>query len=61
MFSGVTDQKGLKHRKIGKIPLGIIFVLISLKYSDSAKFLPAIVKEETKGLHFALLVASVFH
>jgi len=39
--------------------LGIIFVLISLKYSDSAKFLPAMVKEETKGLHFALLVASV--
>jgi cation:H+ antiporter len=39
--------------------LGIIFVLISLKYSDSAKFLPAMVKEETKGLHFALLVASI--
>ena len=39
--------------------LGIIFVLISLKYSNNAKFLPAMVKEETKGLHFALLVASV--
>jgi cation:H+ antiporter len=39
--------------------LGIIFVLIALKYSDNAKFLPAMVKEETRGLHFALLVASV--
>jgi len=39
--------------------LGIIFVLIAMKYSDNAKFLPAMVKEETRGLHFALLVASV--
>ena len=39
--------------------LGIIFVLIALKYSDNVKFLPAMVKEETRGLHFALLVASV--
>jgi cation:H+ antiporter len=39
--------------------LGIIFVIIALKYSDNAKFLPAMVKEETRGLHFALLVASV--
>lgn len=39
--------------------LGIIFVLIALKYSDNAKFLPAMVKKETRGLHFALLVASV--
>jgi len=39
--------------------LGIIFVLIAVKYSDNAKFLPAMVKEETRGLHFALLVASV--
>lgn len=39
--------------------LGIIFVLIALKYSGNAKFIPAMVKEETRGLHFALLVASV--
>jgi cation:H+ antiporter len=39
--------------------LGIIFVLIALKYSDNAKFLPAMAKEETGGLYFALLVASV--
>jgi cation:H+ antiporter len=39
--------------------LGIIFVLITVRYSDSAKFLPAIVKGETRGFHFALLVASV--
>jgi cation:H+ antiporter len=39
--------------------LGIGFVLIALKYSESAKFLPAMAKEETGGLYFALLVASV--
>jgi cation:H+ antiporter len=39
--------------------LGIIFVLIALKYSDNAKFLPVMAKEETGGLYFALLVASV--
>jgi cation:H+ antiporter len=39
--------------------LGIIFVLIALKYSDNVKFLPAMAKEETGGLYFALLVASV--
>jgi cation:H+ antiporter len=39
--------------------LGIIFVLIALKYSDNAKFLPIMAKEETGGLYFALLVASV--
>jgi cation:H+ antiporter len=39
--------------------LGIILVLIALKYSDNAKFLPAMAKEETGGLYFALLVASV--
>jgi cation:H+ antiporter len=39
--------------------LGIIFVLIALKYSDNAKFLPAMAKAETGGLYFALLVASV--
>lgn len=39
--------------------LGIGFVLIALKYSDSAKFLPTMAKEETGGLYFALLVASV--
>ena len=39
--------------------LGTIFVLIALKYSGNAKFIPAMVKEETRGLHFALLVASV--
>jgi cation:H+ antiporter len=39
--------------------LGIGFVLIALKHSDSAKFLPAMAKEETGGLYFALLVASV--
>jgi cation:H+ antiporter len=39
--------------------LGIIFVLIALKYSDNAKFLPAMAKEETGGLYFTLLVASV--
>jgi len=39
--------------------LGIIIVLIALKYTDNAKFLPAMAKEETGGLYFALLVASV--
>jgi cation:H+ antiporter len=39
--------------------LGIGFVLIALKYSESAKFLPTMTKEETGGLYFALLVASV--
>ena len=39
--------------------LGIIFVLIALKYSDNGKFLPAMAKAETGGLYFALLVASV--
>ena len=39
--------------------LGIIFVLMALKFSDNAKFLPAMPKEETRGLYFALLVASV--
>jgi cation:H+ antiporter len=39
--------------------LGVIFVLIALKYPDNAKFLPAIAKEEMGGLYFALLVASV--
>ncbi len=39
--------------------LGIIFVLIALKYTDNAKFLPAMAKEEIGGLYFTLLVASV--
>jgi len=39
--------------------LGICFVLIALRYSESAKFLPAMAKEETGGLYFGLLVASV--
>jgi len=39
--------------------LGIIFVLIALRYPNNAKFLPAMAKEETGDLYFALLVASV--
>ena len=39
--------------------LGIMFILIALKYPENAKFLPAMAKEETGGVYFALLVASV--
>ena len=54
----IGNVLGSNIANIGLV-LGIIFVLIALKYSDNAKFLPAMVKEETRGLHFALLVASV--
>ena len=39
--------------------LGIIGLLISSKYKSSAKFLVKMAKEETGGLNFGLLVASV--
>jgi cation:H+ antiporter len=54
----IGNVLGSNITNIGLV-LGTIFVLIAVKYSDNAKFLPAMVNEETRELHFALLVASV--
>jgi cation:H+ antiporter len=54
----IGNVLGSNIANIGLV-LGIIFTLIALKYSDNAKFLPAMAKEETGDLYFALLVASV--
>jgi len=54
----IGNVLGSNIANIGLV-LGTIFVLIAVKYSENAKFLPAMVKEETRELHFALLVASV--
>ena len=54
----IGNVLGSNIANIGLV-LGIIFVLIALKYKGNAKFLPAMAKKETSNIYFALLVASV--